>query len=172
MAGHDTSKAEEKGLSRRSFLTGLWIMLGFAALAEFVAVVVSFLRSRRARVKIDAGVVLEAGPVVHFQPGSVTAFVRGKFYLCCLDDGGFLAVSRSCTHLGCTVPWSADDRKFICPCHASTFDITGAVITPPASRPLDLYQVSIENSMVKVDTRKRIRRSSFGKEQIVYPKKT
>jgi len=171
MADHNKSKTGEKSFSRRSFLTGLWIVLGIAVLAEFAFVVVSFLRSRRARIKIDAGTVLTAGPVEQFQPGSVTAFVRGKFYLCCLEDGGFLAVSRSCTHLGCTVPWRAEDRKFICPCHASTFDITGTVITPPAPRPLDLYRVSIENHVVMVDTRKSIRRSAFRKEQVVYPKK-
>ena len=85
-------------------------------------------------------------------PHSVTAFVRGRFYLARLADGGFLALSRKCTHLGCTVPWVATENKFVCPCHASAFDITGNVISPPAPRALDIYAVMIENDIVKVDT--------------------
>jgi cytochrome b6-f complex iron-sulfur subunit len=88
-----------------------------------------------------------------------------------MEDGGFLAVSRKCTHLGCTVPWVDKEKKFACPCHGSTFDITGEVISPPASRALDIYPLFIENQMVKVDTGKQIKRSGFRKDQAVYPKK-
>ena len=42
----------------------------------------------------------------------------------------------------------------MCPCHASSFDITGDVLSPPAPRPLDIFPVRIENDIVKVDTRK------------------
>ena len=41
----------------------------------------------------------------------------------CLEDGGFLALHRQCTHLGCTVPWVPARQAFVCPCHASAFDI-------------------------------------------------
>ena len=106
-----------------------------------------------------------------FDPGTVTAFVRGKFYLARLADGGFLALSRTCTHLGCTVPWVAKENKFICPCHSSEFDISGEVISPPAPRALDIFQVTIENNLIKVDTTKRMKRSSFDTAQIVYAEK-
>lgn len=33
-----------------------------------------------------------------------------------LEDYGLNAV---CTHLGCVVPWSAANNKFMCPCHGS-----------------------------------------------------
>ena len=97
----------------------------------------------------------------NFEPGTVSAFVRGKFYLARLEDGGFLAMSRSCTHLSCTVPWVSGENKFICPCHSSEFDIRGEVINPPAPRALDLYPVSIENNVLKVDTSKLTKRSDF-----------
>jgi cytochrome b6-f complex iron-sulfur subunit len=103
-----------------------------------------------------------------FEPGSVTAFIRGHFYLTRLEDGGFLAVSRKCTHLGCTVPWDSDQKRFVCPCHASAFDITGEVISPPAPRALDLYPVEIENKMVSVDTGRSIRRSGYEASQVKY----
>ena len=59
-----------------------------------------------------------------------------------LDDGGLLALSCKCTHLGCTVPWVEKEKKFLCPCHASAFDITGNVINSPAARALDTFPVS------------------------------
>lgn len=160
------------GSSRRSFLTKLWVALGLVALAEFIAVAFAFLRPAKpiARRK-NAEAIVTAGEIDAFAPDSVTAFVRGKFYLTRLADGGFLALSRKCTHLGCTVPWVATANKFACPCHASAFDIAGNVISPPAPRALDIYAVIIENDMVKVDTRKPIKRSEFKAEQVAYPRK-
>jgi len=162
-----------QGNSRRGFLTKLWFALGFVALAEFIAVAFAFLRPGKPEVRpenVDA--VVTAGNVHTFAPDSVTAFVRGRFYLTRLTDGGFLALSRKCTHLGCTVPWEAKENKFACPCHASAFDITGNVISPPAPRALDIYPISIENDILKVDTSKPTKRSEYRTEQVAYPKKT
>ena len=174
MLKKQTAKEEvnRKGKSRRSFLTKLWIVLGFVALAEFIAVAVAFLRPGKSKALQDSDdTVIVGGAVDKFLPNSVTAFVRGRFYLARLEDGGFLALSRKCTHLGCTLPWVEKENKFICPCHASTFDITGKVISAPAPRALDIYPVIIENSIVKVDTGKPIKRNEFSSEQVVYPKK-
>ncbi len=84
---------------------------------------------------------------------------------------GFLALSRRCTHLGCTVPWNDEKQVFLCPCHASTFDIQGEVLSPPAHRAMALYRVVIENNRVKVDTRDIIKRHEFEIGQVVYPSK-
>ena len=61
----------------------------------------------------------------------------------------------------------AEDGKFVCPCHASSYDITGRVLSPPAPRPLDLYPVRIENDIVKVDLTRKIQRDSFAGSQVV-----
>jgi len=157
---------------RRSFLTKLWIGLGILGLAEFVVVVISFLRPRKSKArKRSSDVVITAGPFDKFEPNSVTAFVRGRFYLARLEDGGFLALSHKCTHLGCTVPWVDKEKKFACPCHGSSFDITGNVINPPAPRALDMHPIIIENNIVKVDTSKLLKRSEFRTEQVTYTKK-
>lgn len=165
--------ASETG-SRRSFLNKLWFALGFVALAEFIAVAFAFLRPDRSaanRENENAAAVVTAGAVTAFASDSVTAFVRGRFYLVRLVDGGFLALSRKCTHLGCTVPWVEKEKRFACPCHGSAFDITGHVINPPAPRPLDIYPLTIENDIVKVDTRRTVKRSQFKRDQVVYPVK-
>ena len=164
---------EKETLSRRSFLTRLWLVLGTVAFAELIAMVIIFFRPRKARTTAaEQDAIIIAGPVDNFEPGTVSAFVRGKFYLARLEDGGFLAMSRTCTHLACTVPWVSKENKFICPCHSSEFDIRGEVANPPAPRALDLYQVSIENNVLKVDTGKLRKRSAFAADQVTYPKKS
>jgi len=156
--------------SRRGFLGKLWLLLGGVAMAEAVWIVVGFLAPRRRRATHDdGGTILVAGPVDRFEPGSVTAFQQGRFYLARLADGGFLALNRECTHLGCTVPWVGDEGRFVCPCHASSFDIKGDVLSPPAPRPLDLFAVRIENDIVKVDIGAPVRRQIFSQTQVVYP---
>ena len=164
---------ENKTHSRRSFLGKLWIVLGAVAFAELIAVVVSFFKPRKTIVTAEEqNLVIVAGPADNFEPGSVSAFIRGKFYLARLEDGGFLAMSRTCTHLGCTVPWVSSENKFLCPCHSSAFDIRGEVISPPAPRALDLHPVTIENNILKVDTSKREKRSRYAVSQAVYVKNT
>ena len=154
--------------SRRSFLGRLWLLLGGVALVEAVWVVSEFFKPRRRRASDDSdGALVIAGPVDRFDPGSVTAFPEGRFYLARLEDGGFLALSRECTHLGCTVPWVGDEGRFVCPCHASAFDIRGDVLSPPAPRPLDIFSVRIENGIVKVDTSRSVRRQSVLESQVV-----
>jgi cytochrome b6-f complex iron-sulfur subunit len=154
-------------MSRRSFLSRIWIWLCGLALAEAAWIGVSFLWPRKGGTGVDDGAgVVVAGPSERFEPNSVTAFREGKFYLVRLEDGGFLALHRKCTHLGCTVPWIADEHRFACPCHASVFDMRGEVLNPPAPRPLDLFAVRIENGIVKVDTRKTIRRSAYEPGQV------
>ncbi len=158
--------------SRRSFLNILWTALGLAALAEFLWLTFSFLRpAKPGRAESQANTVVPAGSLAAFAPGTVTAFQKGEFYLVRLEDGGLLALSCKCTHLGCTVPWVEKEKKFLCPCHASAFDITGNVITSPAARALDTYTVTVENKIVKVDTGRRFKRSRFDSGQPVYPPK-
>lgn len=165
-------KVNQNGHSRRNFLTKFWFGLGFVALAEFIAVAFAFFRpGKHEALRADDETIVTAGAVNRFAPESVTAFVRGRFYLTRLADGGFLALSRKCTHLGCTVPWVEKEKRFACPCHASAFDITGNVISPPAPRALDAYPVTIENEIVKVDISKPIKRSEFRAKQVTYSKK-
>ncbi|UCH83271.1 MAG: Rieske 2Fe-2S domain-containing protein [Candidatus Latescibacterota bacterium] len=170
---HETQRPQaiersQERTTRRHFLWTLWIALGGVAVLEFVAVTVSFFRPRRSQADGDDGAVVVAGPMERFEINSVTAFPRGKFYLARLDGGGFLALSRECTHLGCTVPWDSGSQRFVCPCHASSFDITGGVLSPPAPRALDLHPVRIENGVVKVDTSRKIKRRSFDPGQVTY----
>ena len=167
MTARTAPASEPAGTGRRTFLGRLWKALGILALLEIVAVAIAYLAPRREGGGRGAGIVV-AGPVAEFTPASVRPFPAGRFYLVRLADGGFLALSSRCTHLGCTVPWNEKDKVFPCPCHASVFDMRGEVLSPPAPRALDLFPVVIEAGIVKVDTGRRVERSRFEASQVTY----
>jgi len=53
-------------------------------------------------------------------------------------DGQYLAFSRKCAHLGCSVDFDAARRCLMCPCHRGAYDSrTGYVVYGPPPRPLD-----------------------------------
>ena len=159
--------------ARRNLLNGLWLTLSGLALAEITWLVGSFLKPLKSNHSTDPPAkIIDAGPADRFAPNTVNAFPQGRFYLACLEDGGFLALSRRCTHLGCTVPWDPEKGQFACPCHASVFDIRGDVIQSPAPRALDRFAVSIENNRVRVNVQKPIRRRAFDHKQVVFMKTT
>jgi cytochrome b6-f complex iron-sulfur subunit len=172
MVSNKKGKTVGKGTAaapRRNFLNWLWTALGLAAVVELVWLTGAFLGSARNRRKEKSPeTFMEAGPVAAFAPGSVTAFPRGRFYLARLQDGGFLALSRTCPHLGCTLPWKEEEQRFVCPCHASAFDIRGEMLRAPAPRAMALHPVVIENAVVRVDTVHIVKRSRFASAQVVY----
>lgn len=51
-------------------------------------------------------------------------------------SGDFKAFAVNCSHLGCSVAFNADAKRFDCPCHGSQFSITGTVVHGPAAFPL------------------------------------
>ncbi|WP_374688388.1 FAD-dependent oxidoreductase [Promineifilum sp.] len=53
------------------------------------------------------------------------------------EDGGYIALSPICTHLGCVVRWNGAERSWDCPCHGSRFAHDGQVIEGPALTPLE-----------------------------------
>ena len=61
-------------------------------------------------------------------------------------------MSTRCTHFGCEVKPEADG-SYLCPCHGSLFDKTGAATKGPAKKPLPWYEVKITDvGDVQVDT--------------------
>ncbi len=112
--------------------------------------------------------LFEAGQIDLFEKGKLYPFSTERFYLSRLQDGGFMAISTKCTHLGCTVQFKNKDDKFLCPCHASAFDKHGEVLAPPATRALDLFPITFANDKVWVDTNKPQKRQKHSSTQITY----
>ncbi len=157
-----------KVFNRRDFFNTAWKGLGILASLEVAGMFTVYLFTGKHKSISGPKQLLEAGPIESFMPNSVTAFMGGRFYLARQKDGGFIALSLRCTHLGCSIAWEEKQSRFICPCHSSAFAITGEVLNPPASRALDYYPVMIENGLVKVDVGTLKERNSFRKEQLQY----
>lgn len=159
-------------LDRRSFMAyGLWA----SAIALIVEGGVITIQTMRPLSKPAAfGSRFEVGKPDDFEVGSITYFLDGRFYISRLP-GGLLALYRKCTHLGCVVPWQADEQsedgvagsgRFNCPCHGSIFNRFGEVKGGPAPRPLDIFPIEIDGDMVIVDTGTIITRGSFDESQL------
>ena len=66
------------------------------------------------------------------------------------DNMNLSAVNPTCTHQGCTVEWKTDTKIFACPCHGSKFSSDGKVLTSPAKKPLESFEVKEEDGLVLV----------------------
>ena len=160
------NKIEKVG--RRSFLKRSWGWLGIIASLEFTALAESFLWPRKKLKEADDSNIYTVGKTEQIVSGSVIPFKKGQFYFVRLADGGMLALSLHCTHLGCSISYSNQKEAFICHCHASSFDLVGNVLNPPAPRALDIYPVIIENGEVKVDTGRLIKRKKYSSDDLTY----
>jgi cytochrome b6-f complex iron-sulfur subunit len=62
-----------------------------------------------------------------------------------------VAVSRRCTHQGCTVNLpTAPGRTLDCPCHGSRFTTSGQVVNGPAGRALSSFPTRIDGNEVVI----------------------
>lgn len=66
-----------------------------------------------------------------------------------------IAFAPQCTHLGCAYHWEDRSKTFLCPCHASVFSIDGNVLSGPAPRALDRYEVKISGNTLQLGQVKR-----------------
>jgi menaquinol-cytochrome c reductase iron-sulfur subunit len=65
-------------------------------------------------------------------------------------SGQLTVLSAVCTHLGCTVPWIDEQKKFICPCHKGMFSLEGKLLGGPPPRDMDVLPMRVENGVLKV----------------------
>ena len=82
---------------------------------------------------VSASADLAEGGVQGFDLGSVVGFVART-------GGALRAVSGVCTHLGCRLTLDAAARRLDCPCHRTSFAVSGELLryqlpVPPAALP-------------------------------------
>ncbi len=121
-----------RALTRRAFLKislGASGVLGLYGVARFL--------SRQEPSSAPQQVI--AGFPGEYPLGAVTPIPEARAVLI-HDEGGFYALTASCTHLGCTLGTEASPLE--CPCHGSRFNEQGLVIHGPASHPLTALRLS------------------------------
>ena len=160
------SSSPPRQSNRRTLLNRIWAVIAALAFVELGWFGTSLLKSRKTRnTKLKGTRYIEAGQAESFTPGQVKAVPEALLFLAYLEDNRFIALSRTCTHLGCALSWDEDEKKFVCPCHGSTFDQAGVVLTAPAIRPLDYYPVRIEDGVIRIEITNMRRRESFDDSQ-------
>ena len=154
--------------TRRDFFKTVWKGLGIIAGVELGGLTIHYLADRQNKKDVNNSSIFEVGFPNEFPKGSVTPFRVGNFYLIHSVDGGFLAISLKCTHLGCSIIWDEKQNQFLCPCHSSKFSILGDVLNTPAPRALDIYIVSVSGGKLFVNLNKKISRDKFEKSQLTF----
>lgn len=66
------------------------------------------------------------------------------------SQGQLCVLSAICPHLGCTVPWDEQKKKFVCPCHDSVFAADGARVSGPSLRGMDTLETSVQDGQFLV----------------------
>ena len=72
---------------------------------------------------------------------TATGFYTGPDYILFDNGKDAWALSRKCTHLGCTINFHEKDGVLECPCHQSRFSTKGIVLHGPAKNALSRYKV-------------------------------
>jgi Rieske Fe-S protein len=157
---HPPSEADggvSRPVTRRNFI--VWYLAGLltATVVAIVAPILVFIwPPETATKKKDVTVALDKplsdlanGEAVKFEAPKETGFVMkdgggdnapGKIAFAghaAKDLAGKVNVlAINCSHLGCSVAFTAGAKRFDCPCHGSQFNIDGDVIHGPAAYPL------------------------------------
>lgn len=149
-----SSPSSPEDVSRRKFLqTGV-----FGACAVYIGAIgfpvfrylnspveASQLASAVKEVTLDKANELAVGTALMFKFGTSPALLIHH------ADGSWVAMSAVCTHMGCTVKFDEGAKKITCACHGGVFDAaTGENISGPPPRPLERYDVKVNDANVVV----------------------
>jgi menaquinol-cytochrome c reductase iron-sulfur subunit len=147
----------ESGVNRRRFFVGMiYGLWGLIAAALSVPAAIYLLlppKLRRAPEWVEAGDVSKLAPrepvEMVFRENRVDGWKiqseKSTAWMVRLGGTEVVAFGPQCTHLGCAYHWDDRRQQFLCPCHNSVFGVDGTVISGPAPRPLDRYEIKVEN---------------------------
>ena len=100
--------------------------------------------------KVELGTPTLFKAKIERQTGWIVNETELTFYVLTEDGREYIAMSNTCTHLGCRVRWIEDQQQFFCPCHNARFNKEGEVLAGPPPRPLDRYTVKVEDDQLFV----------------------
>jgi len=69
-----------------------------------------------------------------------------------VNADNLMAIYQVCVHLGCLVPYIPSEKRFICPCHGSTYERDSQYVRGPAPRNLDQFILKVANDRIIVNT--------------------
>ncbi len=152
---------DAKGISRRQMLTRSVAVMG-GAIAAGVGIPAIFYVAGPAAEDSGTAEWIRLGAASSVEPGTPTLMKanveRRSGYLTSTEElsvfvttengTSFEALSNVCSHLGCRVRWVDEQDGFFCPCHNAVFNADGTVASGPPPRPLDQFEVKVEESQI------------------------
>ena len=154
-------------VSRRTFLT--WYMAGLmtATVVAGLAPILVYIwppspageKTGQVKVTPDTPVdQLQEGDALRFNAPANAGFLEldggganakdGRTYggYAVKTGGQTLFFAVTCSHLGCSINFNKDAKRFECPCHGSRFSIDGKVTHGPAAFPLSHLGVTVQGA--------------------------
>ena len=98
--------------------------------------------------KVELGIPTLFKAKIERQTGWIVNQEEISVYVLTENGRDFVAMSNICTHLGCRVRWIKDQEQFFCPCHNGVFDKAGSIVAGPVPRPLDQFEVKVEDDQL------------------------
>lgn len=162
-ANNDPPTDSQHGSSRRSFL-GVLLGLATAGVGALLAIpVVRYLLYPLTSGSASSGwtsagslSAVTGSPIpisrtlqIQERDGWRETNIRPTIYL--IGSGNTIqALSAICPHLGCTIPWDAARKEFVCPCHGGVFAPDGSYRSGPPRRGMDVLETRVANGNVMV----------------------
>ena len=155
-------KGEGKEINRRDFMkitiAGIGGVIAAAIGIPAIAYIVGPALKEKAADWIKLGAVNKVElntptlfkTTIQTQTGWVSSEEEFSGYVMTENGQDFIVMSNICTHLGCRVRWIPDKEGFYCPCHNGVFAKDGSVVSGPPPRPLDRFEVKIEDGILYV----------------------
>jgi cytochrome b6-f complex iron-sulfur subunit len=143
----------EGPVSRRGFIK--YALLGFSGLATAVGVltpITAYLWPPKQSAGAGGGRVAVASTAdLPAGSGGVYSVNNKPVIVIHTPDGDYVALSATCTHLGCILFWEPQRQVIACPCHEAYFNTKGDVISGPPPSPLDEYRVQVDGDQIYVE---------------------
>ena len=149
-------------VDRRGFhlaiIGGLWSLIGAAIALPAAVYLMAVPKSKKETGWTDVGDIaslpMRTPQEVVFRRNRVDGWrvvsEKNTAWVIRKNDKDLVALAPQCTHLGCAYHYETESEQFVCPCHTSSFSLEGEVLTGPAPRPLDRYDIRVTNNRLLI----------------------
>ena len=128
------SNRPRRSIDRRGVLSRLG-----ALIATFFAGVLSVHAQKRLALALDKAEKLKS------VGGFVVLKIQNKEILFIRDsEDKVRAVNPVCSHRKCLVTYSPENKRIVCPCHGSNYDLDGSVLKGPSEKPLQVFEAELD----------------------------
>lgn len=115
-----------------------------------------------------AGGEFDVGVASRFEEKTATWIRQASLYVTRVK-GDLFALSQSCPHLGCRVPFCEASGRFECPCHGSKYDLAGEWLEGPSPHGMNRHPIEVKDGQVTVDTRVLEKGPPLGTQRYLTP---